>query len=477
MSKKDFMAKSFSKFKPTTKNEWLSAVRKSLSNAQPETLDWAAPSGFIVEPIYTKNELTSITYLPDFQANATGGLKQPRKWEYREFITIKPGEIEAACKRADTALTDGADGIIFDLNKIDKNKFTPEKLLKNFPFPEKSISFYSEKNITNVFDALITYLATQKAENLQGAFYTDPLAHWCISGQAYKKDMDALTPCIRRASHLPNMRCLLVRSDHFHNAGANTVQELAFQLNTAVAYLDELTNQGIDIKQIVKNMHFTVAIGSSYFIEISKLRALKILFAKVVQAYGEKEYLPTDVHIHAVASSFTKSQDEPYTNLVRNTSEAMSAILGGCHSCTLLPFDTAYDKSGELARRMSRNVSLLLKEEAHFDKVADPVTGTYYLAHLTDKLITNAWELFLKVEAMGGFTEAIQKGFIQEEIARSATNKISKITSGEKVIVGVNKYQNKATYHELGKPKKKTKPTAIESDFPLITPIQQENKS
>src|SRR5690606_10500693 len=121
-----------------------------------------------------------------------------------------------------------------------------------------------------------------------------------------------------------------------------------------------------------------------------------------------------------ISASRSKTISEPYTNIVRNTAEAMAAILGGCHSFTLLPFDQAYENSGAFARRISRNISLLLREEAHFENVNDPAAGPYYTAQLTYKLATHAWPLFSEVEARGGFVGSFKSGFIQREVDSSA---------------------------------------------------------
>ena len=220
-----------------------------------------------------------------------------------------------------------------------------------------------------------------------------------------------------------------------------------------------------------------MAVGSSYFMEITKFRALRILFAKIVAAYGVKDFSPSRVQVHATSASITKTAKEPYTNMVRNTAEAMAAVLGGCNALTLLPFDQAYKNPGDFAQRISRNVSLLLQEEAHFDKTADPVAGAYYITtHLTGQLIENAWQLFLKVEAKGGYTEAFKAGFIQNEIQQSAREKLMSFRKGKLVQVGVNKYQSGETYPELGDLKSLNEEKTEQTGFPLLAPLQLEDE-
>jgi methylmalonyl-CoA mutase len=475
MSDKESKKKIFSKFKATSKNDWVEEMKNNALDKQADDLIWHTSPGFSIDAFYTAKELTLIAYLADFQVHAEGGLKQSKRWEYRESVFVKPGCLEKANNEAISKLASGAEGIIFDLNALPIHEFEPTLLLQEINLTEKSLSFQCEE-ITEVLEKLVEYLTKQNisGSDIHGAFYTDPIAHWSLTGMAYEKGLEALIHCVRNGNEFPELRYMSVRSDHFHAAGANVVQQLAFAMNVAVTYLDRFTEEGIDIKQIASKMTFSVAVGSSYFMEIAKLRALKILFAKVVQVYGEKEYLPTHVRIHATSASITKAIKEPYTNMVRNTAEAMSAILGGCSSFTLLPFDLAYENSGDFAQRISRNVSLLLREEAHFEKVSDPVAGSYYIAHLTDQLIEHAWNLFLKVEALGGYTKAFKAGFIQEEIARSAREKISNIKKGEEVWVGVNKYQSGETYAELGKTKPGNTANSEKHEFPLLIPLQIE---
>ena len=478
MSKKEDKNNIFSEFEAASKNEWLAEVGNSVNEKQTDVWVWHTPQGFSIDAYYTENELTPIAYLTDFQTHGRDGLKQLKKWEYRELVAVKSGKLESVNQEAATALASGAEGIIFDLDTIDTREFDLELLLRNIHLTENSLSFRCQGKIASVFDSLSHYLTKEKLSPacLQGTLYADPIAHWSLTGHPYENSLDELVYCIGKISDLPGINFLSVRSDHFHAAGANLVQELAFVLNAVVAYLDQFTNEGIDAGKIARKIEFSVAVGSSYFMEIVKLRALKILFSKIVQAYGERDFSAADVHIHVISASRSKTIREPYTNIVRNTAEAMAAILGGCYSLTLLPFDQAYENSGAFAQRISRNISLLLREEAHFEKVNDPVAGSYYIAQLTDKLAEHAWQLFLKVEAMGGFIEAFKRGFIQEEVERSAKERLTHLKSDKQVLIGVNKYQSGENYAELGKIKSRKMTQHEKLTYPLLTslPIEED---
>ncbi|MDX2154096.1 MAG: methylmalonyl-CoA mutase family protein [Bryobacteraceae bacterium] len=208
-----------------------------------------------------------------------------------------------------------------------------------------------------------------------------------------------------------------VRADEWHDQGATAVQELAYALSAAV---EQLANGS--------KPAFVFAIGSNYFFEIAKLRAARLLWQQVAQAFGATE----PVAIYARTARSNKSLFDPYTNLLRVTTEALSAAIGGCDALTV----EAYGFDSHLAA----NVHHIVKEEAHIDKVADPAAGSYYVESLTHSLAQEAWKLFQQVEAQGGFTAA--KPAIEAAIAASRTAKEKAVASRRRTLVGVNNYPN-----------------------------------
>jgi len=209
---------------------------------------------------------------------------------------------------------------------------------------------------------------------------------------------------------------LAIRADHFHNNGATAVQELAFALSAAV---DRLATGDRDIS-------FVFAVGSNYFFEIAKLRAVRLLWAQVTQAFA----IDVPLHLHVRTAIANKSLYDPYTNLLRVTTEALSAVLGGCDSLIVEPF--------EFSERLATNLQLMLKHEAHLDQVADPAAGSYYVEWLTDTLAREAWRLFQHVEQQGGYAHAQE--FIDGEIATARTAVEAAISSRRRTLVGVNNY-------------------------------------
>jgi methylmalonyl-CoA mutase len=207
-----------------------------------------------------------------------------------------------------------------------------------------------------------------------------------------------------------------IRADSFHDSGAHAVQELAFALAAGV---DRLAAGERDVS-------FVFAVGSNYFFEIAKLRAARLLWAQAAQVFG----VPVCTHLHVRTATANKSLFDPYTNLLRVTTEALSAVLGGCDSLIVEPF--------EFSGRLATNLQLLLKHEAHLDQVADPAAGSYYVEWLTDALTREAWKLFQQIEALGGFSHA--QSFIEEAIAASRKTLESAVTSRRRTLVGVNNY-------------------------------------
>ncbi len=207
-----------------------------------------------------------------------------------------------------------------------------------------------------------------------------------------------------------------IRADTFHNSGATAVQELAFALAAAV---DQLAAGAAEIA-------FVYAVGSNYFFEIAKLRAARLLWAQATKAFGKA----VPMRLYAKTATANKSLYDRYTNLLRVTTEGLSAILGGCDALIVEPF--------EFPDRLGTNVQLLLKHEAHLDQAADPAAGSYYIEWLTDALAREAWKLLQEVEAHGGYSQA--QVFIENAIATSRKAAEAAIASRRRTLVGVNNY-------------------------------------
>jgi methylmalonyl-CoA mutase len=232
-----------------------------------------------------------------------------------------------------------------------------------------------------------------------------------------------------------------------------------------VEYADKLTDLGLKPEHIFQNVSFSVAVGGNYFMEIAKLRALRLLWANILNAYQVAE-MPCNIHTRT--ATWNKSTLDVYNNLLRVTTEAMSAVIGGADSLTVTTYDEVLNNSAEdimheqaiFARRIARNLPILLKEEAHLDKVTDASHGAYYIEHLTAQLAQKAWALFQNIEAEGGFISTFEQGLIQAEIEQIATLKRQRFAEKKEILVGVNRYENPKNEVSNAKPTQKITPAS-----------------
>ena len=274
--------------------------------------------------------------------------------------------------------------------------------------------------------------------DLKGASYDEKLLWHTDDGILVKpfyrsEDLPLATvtansPLATRHSPLPPH----IDAARFEESGATTTQELAFALAEGIEFV---------ASNNPPHVTFSFAIGSSYFFEIAKLRAFRRIWRQALEAFGRTDI---ETAIHARTSRWNKSVYDAHNNILRATTEAMSATIGGADSITVEPFDATYKTPGPASERLARNTLLILKHEAYLDKVADPAAGSYLIESLTDTLARAAWTLMQRIEQFGGFRKAYDSGMIPAEIAESRARKEAAIASGQRVFVGVNKFPDKS---------------------------------
>ena len=251
------------------------------------------------------------------------------------------------------------------------------------------------------------------------------------------------------------------------------MEELAFSLSMGAEFLTRLTDLDYSIDDIAPRIKFNFGVGSNYFMEIAKLRAARLLWAKVVNAYGPKNTEVTKMHIHSANISFNKTIYDAHSNMLRTTTETLSALLGGTDSFTVLPYNASFEWPNEFAERIARNQQLLLKEESFIDKIADPSAGSYYIETLTDELIEKAWNLFLEVEDKNGFIEAAKQGFVQEKIENSAQERKDFAATRKDIYLGTNQYPNFTEHMEHSINPDVLKPFDQSSGDAIVKPLKQ----
>jgi len=207
-------------------------------------------------------------------------------------------------------------------------------------------------------------------------------------------------------------------------------------------YLNLLTEKGLDVDTVAENMKFNFGVSTNYFMEIAKFRAARMLWAKIVEAYQPNNLEVAKMNIHASTSKFNQTIYDPYVNMLRGTTESMSATIAGVDSLSVTPFNKAFESSTEFSDRIARNTQILLKEESYFDKIADPSGGSYYIENLTNSVAEHAWKLFQDIEAKGGYVEAFKAGFIQDQVTESANKRNMNIATRREILLGTNQYPN-----------------------------------
>ena len=278
-------------------------------------------------------------------------------------------------------------------------------------------------------------------------FCIDPLVKKLTSKGSFcsengAKCFEKIADLVRKTKAYKGIRVITVSGEIFSNAGSTIVEALAFSLAAGHDYLVRLMDMGFTIEEAAKKIRFSQAITSNYFMEIAKLRAGRMLWANIVKAYNPVKNCPCKMFTHAVTSTWNQTAYDPYVNMLRGTTEAMSASIAGVHSLEVTPFNKAYEDPNEFSMRIARNVELLLKHESHFDQVVDPAGGSYYIENLTDSIANEAWKLFREIEEKGGYTAAYESGFIVERVKASAAAKDKNIATRREILLGANQYPN-----------------------------------
>lgn len=422
----------FSEFSPASKEIWKQQTLKDLKGKDFEaTLFWKTAEGIVVEPYYAAEDLVDERFveIQACQVKNTGWLNQPQ---------VGVGEEKATNAQLKALLQKGVDALTLDLTKNQKIELT--KLLDGIKLSETPVFFQTGGREAATVSELLRFIPYQ----MKGGLADDGLARWTQTGELSATYFEELANCIRHTQTSPQFRTVCVSSHAFHNAGATIAQELAFTLSSAVTYLDKLTDEGLSVEDILQKVYFSLSIGTNYFLEIAKLRALRYLWERISGQFLKEvdtSLRRANCYIHAQTSTFYDAATTLNTNMLRATTEAMSAVMGGCDALTVHAYDAVFQETDEFSERIARNISILLKGESYLDKTIDPAAGSYYLENLTLQLAEAAWALFLAIEEKGGFMEAIAQNFIQDAIEENFQQMLKALEEGKRVMVGVNKFR------------------------------------
>ena len=449
------VGKLFEEFPPVTKAQWEEVIHEDLKGGDYEKkLVWSTAEGFKVRPYYRLEDIENISFTQSFPGEfpfVRGGRKEGNAWFIRQDICVQNDGIVAANKKAVEILHKGADSIGFIVNTLQEFSYTDFcSLLKGILIKDTEINFAGGPHALNVVSYWKKFLQEQKTDavNLHGSIDFDPLGYltktggFSIACNNLEGAMGFAHQMVSNSQDLTGLKVIVVSGHNFGNAGGSAVQELAFSLSAGVEYLNQLTEKGLSVDQIAPHMKFVFSAGSNYFMEIAKLRAARMLWANIVKAYGPANEAVCKMTIHSVTVDWNKSLYDPYVNMLRTTTEAMSAAIGGSDSLTVKPFNSIYEDTTEFSERIARNQQLILKEESKLDKVVDPSAGSYYIETLTASIADETWKLFLKTEEKGGYYAAFVAGFIQEQLADSAKKRDLAYATRREIILGTNQYPN-----------------------------------
>lgn len=421
----------FTEFPSQSKAQWAAQVAKDLKGlVSADDLQWTSPDGVTIPAYLTSEDIENTVFLT----------KEQKGWAYRETLAVT--DESAANRDAHTAFEKGAQEVAFT-QLLPNTDFA--KLLKGIALKNQPIYLQLTHNSTNFLHFL--KLNNPSLAALKGGLNHDFLADYLTHGTAISTQYDLLQEAFEALKEAPYFSVLQVGSHHFHEAGASAAQEIAFLLVSLVEYWHELTERGITVADLQAKTELSTSVGTHYFVEIAKQRALRLLLANVLKAFGANE--AKSLRIHAQTSAYAYAQADKDTNLLRHTTEAMSAALGGVDSMSIANHGA---ENQEFALRIARNISTLLREESYLDRVTDAASGSYYIEFLTNQLAQAAWQLFQEVEAKGGFTAAVRQNFIQQQIAATQANNEKLWHEKKWVMVGTNKYPNAKEKTEAVRP-------------------------
>jgi methylmalonyl-CoA mutase len=438
----------FEEFPPISTEAWEAIINTDLKGADyDKKLIWKTYEGIAVKPYYRTEDLEKIPYLeslPGHYPYVRGNKESGNSWEIRQNIYEK--NIIRINEIARDIAEKGVEGIGLDFSGV-LDYEDLQLVLEGINLERLKLHITHSVSYSALFHDLIRYAESKSFDlfKLKGSLNFDPLGYLVTTGDfwmSFDDNLQEAATLIKHADILPGFKVLTINAQHFHNAGSSLTQELAFGLSMAVDYLDGLTSLGFSIDEITPRIQFVFATGSDYFMEIARLRAARLLWARIVEEFQPEDPESMKMHILSTSSNWNKSLYDPYVNLLRSTTEAMSAAIGGADAIQIDPYDVGFRVPDPFSMRVARNQQIILKEESWLDKVADMSAGSYYIEKLTESIANESWKKFQEIESKGGFLSCFKIGLIQDDIEVISNQKQQDIASRKTTILGTNQYPN-----------------------------------
>ena len=442
--------KLFTEFTAPTTQEWLDKIEVDLKGADfQKRLVWRTNEGFNVQPFYRREdlaELKAVDSLPGEFPYVRGNKKDNNLWFVRQ--EIKAEDAKAANAKALDILNKGVDSIGFRIAGKDVSREFIATLLEGILPQYVELNFKTcQRHCVELAEILVDYFKEKNypLAELKGSIDFDPISKMMCKGKDVTPVLQFAKPLIEALKELPGYRCININSVALNNAGAYIYQELGYALAWGAEYLNVLTEAGVSACEAAKRIKFNMGVSENYFMEIAKFRAARLLWAQIVRQFVGDEALHcvcSQMHVCAFTSEYNQTLFDSYVNLLRSQTETMSAALANVDSIVVTPFDKPYEQPTEFAERIARNQQLLLKEEAHFDKLVDVAGGSYTIEHLTDALAQEGWKLFLAVEEAGGFMAEVLNGNIVNAVNASNDKRHAAAATRREFILGTNQFPN-----------------------------------
>ena len=432
--------------------------------------------GIGIKPVYTKDDLKKLSFVEEnslpgqwpYTRGPKASMYTNRPWTIRQYAGFSTAEesnefykknLESGQKGLSVAFDlpthrgyDSDDDLVMgDVGKAGVAIDTVEdmKILFNeIPLDKMSVSMTMNGAVLPVLSAFVVAGEEQNVQKnlLSGTIQNDILKEFMVRNTYIyppEPSMKIVADIIEFTSkEMPKFNSISISGYHMQEAGADNVLELAYTLADGMEYVRAAMSKGLNVDDFAPRLSFFFAIGTDFFMEIAKLRAARTLWSRIMRDFGAKNEKSLILRTHCQTSGVSLTEKDPYNNIIRTSYEAMSAILGGTQSLHTNSFDEAIALPTDESARIARNTQLILQNETGVTKTVDPLAGSYFVESLTEELSQKAWEMIEEIEELGGMTKAVKAGIPKLKIEESATKKQAKVDSGNRVVVGVNKFKN-----------------------------------
>ena len=469
----DIPAVTFDEFEIPSYEEWKEAVVALLKGKPFEkSMFTKTYEGITLNPIYRMEDLEGLTHNKTYPgmesnlrgANASGYIHKP--WTIAQECDAKtPSEANEMVKyellkgsTAASVVLDTATRKGYDVDTANKEEIADigvslstlsdvNKLLDDVDLEKFEIDIYAGASNIALLSAVAVVCEQKKLslKKLHGAITADPIGELALDGKLTRpldEYYDEMAHSICWAEKFaPELKTVVVNTDVYHNGGANDIQEVAYAMNEAVTYMKSMERRGIDVNTFCRHLRFHFSIGANFFMEIAKLRSVKMIWAQIVKNCGGDD-IAQKINIYVSTSSFCQTVYDPYVNLLRAATQSFSAVVGGMDGMFVKPFDHCIRPSDEFSRRIARNIQIMEQHEFNFIQPIDPAGGSWYLEPLTEEFTQKAWAKFQEIEAHGGLIKALENNTVQIAINEVLQARFKNLATRKDRAVGNNMYPN-----------------------------------